>query len=269
MPPRVPASEFMDEFRPPSLDTGFKGVDFPETSLDAGEFADLIESRGVGCMLRRAVRCPCQRIETRQPRMGCPTCKGLGYAYPEELTTPTVAIVQSRSARRQNMGSGQQVTGTCSVTFLPGIIPAQGDQIIPDGDEHAVQQVLRRSVAQVVPEVVRGRATAPEHLAPVIRATTEALLYPDVTRVEALHWLDGEGRLRMGIEGRDYRRVDNVIEFLGDSGPAPGTAYTIRYRAPAVYVLSPAEPVARTAELDFPYKCEAQRLDRWGEGDLR
>lgn len=264
------ASELQPDARPPALEVEFSGFEFPETRLDPDAFNDLVLARGIGCIYRRAVRCPCLRIESRQPRAGCPVCNGLGYAYPEELSEPMIALVLSRTPRRQQLAVGQQVSGTVQVTFPQGVVPAQGDQLWPDNDEHSVQQVLYRSVAQVDDTVVRSRATAPDQRAPVQPATTDRLLYPDVLRVEHVSWIDEETReLRTGKQGRDFTLEGNALTWRPDSGPKPGKGFSIRYRARAVYVLSPGEPVNRTNEEGFPYRCEAQRLDRLGSPDLR
>ncbi len=262
------ARDLQDDHRPPELDVKFYGGDFPEVRLDPAEFEGLIYARGVGCLYRKAIRCPCLRVETRQARAGCPVCGGLGFAYPVELEEPIVALVLNRSPRRSQLPVGQEVVGTCTITFPVGIIPSQGDMVIPDGEEHAVQQVLRRSIAQVDPQTVRDRQTAPDQRAPVVAPVTERLLYPDVTTIETMYWLDGE-RLRQGIVGRDFVRRGNLIEWRPECGPEPGKAFTVRYRAPAAYVVSPGEPVSRTGEIGFPYRCDGQRLDRWGTPDLR
>ena len=117
--------------------------------------------------------------------------------------------------------------------------------------------------------MVRDRQTAPDQLAPLVHPTTERLLYPDVIKVETLYWLDEHGQLKLGQAGRDYTRSGQVITFRPDHGPAPGRAFSVRYQAPAAYVVSPGEPVFRTGEVGFPYRCDAQRLDRWGSPDLR
>jgi hypothetical protein len=68
----------------------------------------------------------------------------------------------------------------------------------------------------------------------------------------------------------DYELVGREIRWRDGRGPAPGKAYAVRYRAPAAYMVRPAEPILRVEyEAGLPYRCEAQRLDRWGEGDLR
>ena len=180
-------------------------------------------------------------------------------------------LITGRSLRRSMMAAGSQVAGTCQMTFLPGIIPSPGDQVWPDDEEHVVNEVLRRQLAQIDPAVVRERATHPAHLAPIVPPVTERLLYPDVTCIESVHWLvDERGpKEHLGIarEGRDYTRRDNILTWREGSGPAPGKAFTVRYRAPAVYEVGPdAEPAARTNEPGFPYRVDAYRLDSRGQG---
>lgn len=265
---RRTARELQGDARPPALDLEFDGAGaIPEVRLDVDAFEELILARGVGCIYRRAVRCPCARIETGGARAGCPSCRGLGLAYPEHMEAPIVAIITNRSPRRSRVTAGELVTGTCTVTFPSGLIPAQGDMILPDGEVHSVTEVLRRQMAQVDPGVVRARATTPDQLAPLVRATTERLRYPGVVRVEAVAWIDN-GALRVGREGADFTVDGSAIRFAGDAGPAPGGAFSVRYLAPGAYVIAPAEPVARTGEPGFPYKAEAQRLDQLGSPDL-
>lgn len=265
---RPTARELQGDPRPPPLDLEFDGGDaIPEVRLDAEAFDDLVLARGVGCSYRRAVRCPCARIETGGARSGCPSCRGLGLAYPAGMEAPIVAIITGRSPRRSRLAGGEMVTGTCTVTFPSGIVPAQGDMLLPDGEVHSVTEILRRQMAQVDPVVVRGRATAPDQLAPLVRATTERLRYPGVVTVEAVAWIDN-GALRLGRAGVDFTVDGNAIQFVGDAGPAAGGAFSVRYLAPGAYVIAPAEPVARTGEPGFPYRAEAQRLDQLGSPDL-
>ena len=61
---------------------------FATLHIDVEELNDLIETHGVGCEWRKAVRCPCARVETQRPRTGCPVCNGLGYTYPESKREP-------------------------------------------------------------------------------------------------------------------------------------------------------------------------------------
>lgn len=268
---RPTAEDLQSEHRLDALDLGFSGEEFPEVRFDLDEFQTMLDARGVGCLYRKGIRCPCVRIETGQARAGCPDCGGLGFAYPLELEEPIIALCQNRSPRRTMDPSGQKVAGTMVCTFPVGVVPAEGDMILPDEEEHTVQQVLRRQVAQVDPRTVRGRETHPSQDAPVLTPTTERLLYPDVRRVEAIYWRDDAagGGLKLAKEGRDYVRELNVITWHQGRGPAAGKAFSVRYRAPAAYVLSPAEPVTRTSEPGFPYRAEAKRLDRWGTPDLR
>lgn len=266
-----PASTWIDDPRPPELGTDFTGDGLPEVRLDPEVFQRLVEARGVRCIYRPAVLCPCQRIETGTARLGCPACRGFGIAYPEELEEPTIAIVQRRSSRRTMAPPGGMVSGTVQITFSAGIVPGLGDMLIPDGDRHVVQEVLRVAENQVDVRQVRARAESSLQNPPASRPATARLLYPDVLQLLACHWLDPASRtLRAGRLGVHFGLADDgVITFRPGHGPAPGEAFSVRYLARAAYVMLPADPVQRTGEEGFPYACEGQRLDKHSTRDLR
>lgn len=265
-----PASGWIDDPRPPELGTDFTGDGLPEVRLDPEVFQRLVEARGVRCVYRPAVRCPCQRIETGQARIGCPACRGFGIAYPEELEEPTIAIVQRRSPRRTMAPPGDMVAGTVQITFSAGIVPGDGDMLVPDGDRHVVQEVLRVAENQVDVRDVRARAESVLQNPPVPRPATARLLYPDMIRLLACYWLEPKTRaLRAGRIGTHFTIAGGLVTFAPGFGPAPGEAFSVRYVAKAAYVLLPAEPVQRTGEDGFPYACEGQRLDKHSQRDLR
>lgn len=245
-------------------------TDFPHVHIDPMELSDLIETHGVGCELRRAVWCPCSRVETRQARTGCPFCKGLRFTYPKKMRDDIVALVQSRNPKRALVPAGELVTGIAVVTFPIGIVPGLGDMLLPAGEFHVVHEVLWRAYNPIDNQAIRARERTPDVAAPKIDPGPEALLYPKVECIEHLHWIDRQANKLCEASAADYELKGNVIEWRDGRGPKPGEGYSVRYRAQAAYILNPGEPVTRSESgQGMPYRVEAQRLDRWGTPSLQ
>lgn len=248
-------------------------TDFATLHMDPGELDEFINQHGSCCKLRRAVRCPCRRLESGHAAADCRLCNGTGFTYPAELEMELVALVLNRNAKRNvTAGVGDLVTGTVVCTFPLGVVPAQGDQLLPDGEQHVVQETMYRAGRQTDPDRIRQLRGHDLGVTPPRVGLVDRLLYPDVVAVEALHYIEGDGAdTRLAVAtGADYELVGREIRWRDGRGPAPGKAYTVRYRAPAAYMVRPAEPILRVEyDAGLPYRCEAQRLDRWGEGDLR
>lgn len=260
---------------PSELITGALITDLGEFHVDPEELNELILMHGQGCRYRPAMACPCVRPETKQPRAGCPICHGMRWMYPPDLEQEIVALVMNPHPSRRSTPAGEVITDSAVITFPIGIVPGQGDMILPDTEEHVVTQILRRSYQPVDNTAVSERQTAPEQRAPRVNVPAEHLLYPTITRLDALYWLvdddDAEGgqRAAAGALGRDFTLKGRNIVWVPGHGPATGKAYSVRYRAPAAYVCNPGTPANRSeAENAYPYKCEAQRLDRLGTPDL-
>jgi len=244
----------------------------PGFHINLEDLDNHILEHGVGAELRRAMPCPCARIENRQSRATCPTCAGQRWIFPEHMRSSVIVMVSSRSPMRKMREAGELITGTIQMTFTSDIRPGPGDMVLPDEDTHVVTQVLFRAVQQVDPALVRSRSTHPSQLPPAGTVAPERLLYPDVIDVQELAWEDEQRRVCFARQG-DYDRVGNTITWRDGSGPAAGRAYTVRYTAPAAYMLFPGEPLVRAeGPRYYPIRCEAQRLDRWqepGSPDLR
>jgi len=244
-------------------------ADFPAFHIDPHHLNDLIETHGTPCELRKAVWCPCRRIETAKPRAGCPHCRGLGFCYPEDMREHVIAFVLNRMPRRNMVAAvGEIVTGTVTITFPLGFLPGQGDMLFPEGEEQVIHETIWRAEKQVEDRKVRARAEDVRTLAPRQRPADDTLLYPAVHEVEHLHWI-AAGKLRRGTMA-DFTVKGNRVVWTKGRGPEAGGAYVVRYRAPAAYVVRPAEPLYRAEGTSgYPYRVEGQRLDKYGVPDLR
>lgn len=247
-------------------------ADFAHLHIDPADLNDLIEIHGIGCEWRQAVWCPCVRVENRLPRSGCKFCKGLGYTYPAELRHDIIALVQSRHPQRQLTPSGELITGTAVMTFPIGVVPGNGDMVLPAGECHVVHETFWRAYEPIDNKDARDRSRdTPGALPPKILPRPETLLYPNPLRVDFMHWIDrAKGTLNTASDA-DYHLEGPTIVWHDGRGPAPGEGYSIRYLAQAAYILNPGEPVFRKENdgAGWPYKVEAQRLDRWDTTSLR
>lgn len=251
------------------FDTGM--ADFGGVHFDADEFSDLVVDHGVGAELRRSQVCPCVREETLGARASCPLCAGLRWIHPESGREPVTVLLGSQQLQRAALQGGTLLTGTVQVTFPVGIVPGEGDLLLPDGEVHVVHETLWRAAQPVAAARMRSRVTASDQVPQQPSQRRERLLYPDVTEIEAVWFWDDEGSQPLqAFENADWLHQGGRIVWLGDRGPAAGQAYTVRYHAPAAYLLFPGEPVYRQeAGTTMPYKAIANRLDRWGTPSLR
>jgi len=247
---------------------------FPGIHFNPEEYTSLILNHGSGAEYRRSVTCPCARIETRQAAMGCKFCRGLGLLYPEDLRGPTIVLDSSRSATNKWAAAGVLPSGTIQVSFPIGVIPAIGDMLLPDEEVHVVEETLWRDDRAVDGNVVRlDRARmVPGRDDPVPqRAAVERLLYPDTTEIERVTYIDEARDAMVAARPADYRvAADGTFTWAAGRGPEPGKAYTVRYRAPAAYIVHSSAPVFRQeASTGMPYKATLGRLDRLSADDLR
>ena len=250
----------------PEVFAGINQFAFGQFHVSPAELDDMILVHGSGAELRRGVLCPCQRIETRQPRVRCPVCRGVGWSYPEGQRAPVIVLLLSRNARQRDLAAGRSYSGTAECTFPRGTIPARGDIVAPDGEVHVVQEVVHRAVAQVSAAAIRARALTSDVLpTPQQPAAADALLYSDIVAVESITYLTEDGgTLVTARPVVDYTIAGNLVSWKPGAGPAPGSAFTARYRANAQYVVGDAAPVARAEHgNDYPYKASLARLDQW------
>lgn len=264
---------------------------FPGVQPDPKTIDRLIESKGTRGELRRGMSCPCVRIDTNQPALTCPACKGHGITYPEALRVrPMRAMGSGRTATAQLEAGGVIVQGDMKVTFPSRVKPAHYDLWLPDGDEHVVEERLRfqyapeeaveflhrRERVQMPGDVPRDSGTFNEITGYDDRPTPmqrEVLMYPEIRCIEAVVWRDRAGQIVVGIEGVDWRLElrDGAarVRFLARQ-PERGEAYTVRYRAPAAYVVGKTEPVGvMFGDAQLPTRCTLHRLDKRQHADLR
>lgn len=255
----------------PFLGGGFGNL--PVMHFDPCELDAFIVAHGIGAELRRAVLCPCARIETNQPRGDCRVCRGVGYTYPPSLREPIVVLMTSRDAQARDQSAGRHWQGGASATFPIGVRVARGDQVLPDAEHHVVQQTIHRAIVQVDPGSVYAMRTAPDqNPLHIPLAPDDRLLYPDALDIEHLSWISEDGEsLYLGVPGVDYTRAGNRILWKPGRGPRPGSAFSVRYTAPAIWIVSESAPVFRQEDTCglMPQKAEVRRLDRWGDPDLR
>jgi|GEM_PF-2998034 hypothetical protein len=244
---------------------------FARLPLDPELYDELIETEGIEVTVRRAVPCPCVRIETLRSRVRCPHCNGLRWTYPRELELELVALVLNRSPKRVLQAPGEIVTGTVTCTFTREYIPGAGDLVLPQRERHVVTQTLIHKENQhrlaALRQQERARAV-PQELLPKPDVPGDRLLYSNPLSIDYVAFIDG-GRLVLGRDGVHWRLVDGCLEWTDLAGLQPGDAYSVRYTAPAAYMLNPGEPVARAGVDGFlPYRCQGMRLDRWSSVDL-
>jgi len=179
-----------------------------------------------------------------------------------------VAFVQNRMPRRQVVEAGAIVTGTVVVTFPLPVVPATGDMLLPDGEQHVVTQVLQRASQPVDNRLIRDRGLVGDERPPKLLPAEDRLLYPEVLAVEYLASIGPDGELLHLRPGHDWRLDGDRIAWQRGRGPGAGETYTVRYRAPAAYLLNAGEPVARAgAAGTLPYRAQGHRLDRWSDPD--
>lgn len=237
------------------------------TKIDPQEMSLHIETFGQELERRPSERCPCVRPETRQASMGCLACRGLGFFHPEADRECVTAHIHSRRPNINNTEAGQVRQGPISLLFPLGVIPRQGDWILPGNEVHLVREVMVRASN----EVSRGAlslAAANDRLNYTQPAPkNEYLLYTDIKAVDALFYMGPDGVPIKAVEELHYRiathevmgAVRSEVLWLKD-GPEPGHAYTIRYQAPAIYMV--VEPPVDRLGGGYPLSTNGQRLDQ-------
>lgn len=249
--------------------------DFSVFHQNPAELNDLVEVHGTGCELRRSVQCPCVRIETGTPRVRCKQCRGLGWVYPEHRREAMIVLVLSRQPQAKDRPAGWFDDGTIVGIFPNGYVPARGDIVLPDQDVVIVQQVLRRGVREIDCAAVMAREQVFDARTPAVQSQDDTLLYSEGIEIEDVYWIryqdtDDEQLVR-GFLDVDWRLAPGgVIVWLGDHKPPAGAGYSVRYRAPAAYLVMSSAPVLRSeGGIPFPWKATMGRLDKLSKDDLR
>jgi len=252
-------------------------ANFAAIHFNPREIDGLIGLHGNHSEYRKGVICPCNRIETGQGAAGCPQCRGLSWVHPKELRGRCMFLDASRSNRGKANPAGWTLSGTLQVTLPSALVPAVGDILLPCGEVHIVHEQFHRGVQQMSQLELRRRARQDGNNAVPRRLgmRVERLLYDRVIKVEAVYWLDGD-RLVMARENSDYKLVSEGegkgtrIDWLGIRGPKQGDGYSIRYQAPAAYIVNETAPMFRHENnRSLPWRAGLDRLADLAEGDQR
>lgn len=247
-------------------------AELPGIHLDPLEFDLLLTEFGNSGEYRRAALCPCVRPDTGTPALECPDCHGHRYVYPMHLREPMIFLDTQRNATFKQAAAGTLAEGTVHLTFPTRVLPATGDMILPDGEEHVVsERFVRDGTRRVTDAMLRPLRTYTVDQVPVAPVErVERLLYGKPCCVEVAAWKDADGNNVYGSE-LDYH-IDEDGRWLWHRtrGPAVGTTWTVRYRAPACYVINLAGAQYRSeADQGMPRPVSAQRLDKLAHQDLR
>lgn len=238
--------------------------------LEVAELDGVIDQAGHPCELRRAVTCPCQRGDTVLPGTGCEDCRGLGWVYPETLREgPIRILVSGRNESAQPEPAGSHSEGRVSLTFPSRITPGFGDLVLPENTVHLVHETRVHAARAVNPYTLPSSLESTLFQPPEVRPAEDRLLYPDIEAIEALLWKNDQGDLVLGREGLDYELQQDRIRWRPGRGPRAGTSYSVRYRAPAAYIVQ-GEVAPRTeGGSRLPYRCSGLKLERLGRPDVR
>lgn len=247
---------------------------FGSLHLSVQEFNEALLAHGSACEHRQAILCPCVRIETSQPDISCSHCRGVGYLYPVSMRQPLIVLDTQRNATMKWAQAGLMQDGTVMMTFPCGIIPGRGDLILPDNDVHVIQEHLFREGSRRVDDSMlrdeRTRVIKEQRKRP-LGSRNEKLIYPTDVCVEAAFYIDADDVLVPLTEGMHYKLgPSNTWLWLDDWGPPPGKATSVRYQAPAAYMVEGSSPRLRQESTEsMPYAVTLKRLDRVSPDDLR
>jgi hypothetical protein len=239
--------------------------------LSAAEFDYLIVQHGNSGEFRRAQACPCVRLETRTADVSCSACKGLGRYYPDEMREPLIVLDVQRNETRRLAAAGQLPSGTISLTFPSEIVPGFGDLWLPDEEEHVVTETLwSQGTMRATDDALRIDRVGQDQIKPSLLPRKERLLYPSICCVENVAYKAESGDILTASEHQYHIDTDGRWTWRAGCGPSPGRAWTVRYRAPAAYMVHTSSPVYRSeADERMPHKCNAQALNRISAEDLR
>jgi len=246
-----------------------------------------IAERGVFFEWRRGITCPCARVETHEPRGTCLVCKGIGTAYPPRRVERTVAMMTSRAPTTEERAAGVVITGRVTMSFpTEAPIPRLNDLVFPQEildpcitpetataedwtpfELHVVEEQLTRAYQPVGAITANATIDAPYQAPPVPPVAPEVLRYDDPVSIDEIVWIEGD-QLVMGRGG--YRihtdeKGRTAIRWAPQAGPAAGQVYTVRYTAPAAYVIIESQ-FRGTGNKRLPRKIDAIRLDQWTPG---
>ena len=238
--------------------------------LSAAEYDLEISTHGASGELRRGIPCPCARIDTRAPAVDCKACKGLGIAYPVELRESMVWLDSQRAAAFKRAAAGEMRAGTIQITLPSGVIPTTGDMIRPDSERHVVEELLWvQGSSRVTDASLRPRVSADQvPQARGVRKRERMLYAPSECEIEHVAY-HHEGQLVSARPNHYQVDEDGRWTWHAGLGPQPGEAWSVRYLAPAAYVITDTMPAYRAeADEPMPHRATAIRFDRVKPEDL-
>lgn len=234
-------------------------VRFPQ--VDGESIDDFIKQFSSAVRYWKAIQCPCMNGNTGQPNISCNQCRGLGWFHTEYEKDPIYqrAQVHSRRSQKQSDKGGMLTTGYASITFLPGVIPGEGDLIQVCEDREVVNDEYH-----VIGSTLTDGSTA------------ETLRFRDVVCVEMVAVEDKLTKKILILE-RDRWTFNEQARRVELKDLPRGTRYSLRYVARPEYVIraETAKPLLRvthddglpepqryTKDIVYPFNVQAVRLDR-------
>lgn len=244
----------------------------PPLHISPEEFTELLLQHGSSAELRRAIQCPCVRIETRSASIDCRSCHGVGWFYPEKLRDDILVLDTSRSATLKWAAAGMMAQGTVNLTFPCDYIPGVGDLVLPSNEFHVVTEALvQEGTRRVDDALLRPERGAPGQRKQRQVSRKERLIYTGEVCIEAVYFFDKNREVQEAFPSLDFTLgPSNEWRWNEGKGPPPGHAWTVRYRAPACYMVDGSAPLFRRENDEaVPYRVTASRLDRIDPEDLR
>jgi len=230
--------------------------------LDHRLVTDFIDQFSSSIKYWKALSCPCTNGHTGQPNISCHECRGLGWFHKDAETSDVYlkAQVHSRRSNKVQEKGGMVTVGYASITFLPGVIPGEGD---------LVQVCEDREVVNDEYHVIGSTLTD--------GSTAETLRFRDVNCVE-LVVVEDKALKRIIVLQQDAWEFDPAQRRVVFKNGLPiGTKYSVRYVARPEYIVraetakpllrvthddSLNEPQRYTKDIVYPFNVQAVRLDR-------
>lgn len=244
--------------------------------FDPRELDNLIRATGSRGELRKGVLCPCARPETHSARGSCPSCKGVGWLYPDGLRCAGYMTMQDRTISIETSSAGVLTDGEVVATSLSIMSPERGDMWVPCGEVHTIHQTLWRKQQQVDGNDLRARLRDQDRSnnGVVSKPRLERILYANSTNHICHYEIDdpatNDKRVVEAVVGRDFFVIGQDVRWVQGVGPAAGRAYTLRYEAPAMYVVARKVPRFRSeGGQNLPQRCVMSQLDKLQDRDLR
>lgn len=244
---------------------------FPILQLDEDELNDVIETHGQCCVVRPMLPCPCRRGEMATPDIRCTSCNGTGRLYPVALEEPAMVLLLSRTPRGEAKPVASVDMADAQATFTLPTQPGDGDMVLPDGEVHVVTQQIRRTVTEVTHELLEEEPEAGlPGLAVIPPTPAKELLIYSGAEIGAVYWYDRPNKRAVAAHEGEYDLVGREFRWRDGFGPPPGVHYSIRYRAPAAYIVKLDPALYRQdGGARVPFRCAVMRLDKYAVRDSR